>query len=455
MKKKLLGTAITMLLAASIVSITTNAAFAAPAIDHLAKAESLSKIGFMVKSPKGFELDQSVTRLEAATMLMRFLGKEGELKTTTFNHPFTDVPAASSQLIGYLFENNFMTNNDTTLFGPNEKMTAQAYMTMLLHALDYSAEAGDYGPESALEFAQKLGILTAKDVTAVKSQGLMRDELALLTFNALGAKHRTPDGTTSTTLQKPHIASLIEVKKWDPLTLYQGGLIQLDLARTYLTKTIAEGNIQIAPAKDYTRAQSEDESAYISLQPDFKHFQVNFGLTSDNTPGGDTVAKLDFYLKGKWVMSNYTRPLSSKDTDSGYFAQILDTPFDQVHYRVFEINDFELKQITGPIAYKEISASKVKDAAALMAKASYVTKLTASEIASSALDNQTLSLNGIKFSAATHNFSYRPNSTPFVIRNYTMGTKPVFVNAYKGEDKITGKPPKFNIEKSPFNYISV
>ena len=46
--------------------------------DAQAQAEMLNKLGLFLGTDKGFELDRSMTRAEAAAMLCRFLGGEAE-----------------------------------------------------------------------------------------------------------------------------------------------------------------------------------------------------------------------------------------------------------------------------------------------------------------------------------------------------------------------------------------
>ena len=60
--------------------------------DTEAQAQMLYDLGLFRGTEKGFELEQPMTRAEAAVMLTRFLGAEQTALEGAWTHPFTDVP---------------------------------------------------------------------------------------------------------------------------------------------------------------------------------------------------------------------------------------------------------------------------------------------------------------------------------------------------------------------------
>ena len=55
------------------------------------KAEVLKTLGIFHGTAKGFELDSTLTREQAVTLIVRLLGAEAEAKKDNPAHPFTDV----------------------------------------------------------------------------------------------------------------------------------------------------------------------------------------------------------------------------------------------------------------------------------------------------------------------------------------------------------------------------
>lgn len=60
--------------------------------DPYAQAEMLKQLGLFGGTEKGFELERNMTRAEAAVMLVRFMGAEGQVRAGIWHHPFKDVP---------------------------------------------------------------------------------------------------------------------------------------------------------------------------------------------------------------------------------------------------------------------------------------------------------------------------------------------------------------------------
>lgn len=74
----------------------------APVLKNANKAEALKSLGVFVGTDKGFELERPATRMEAAVMLTRLLGKEEEAREENNPHPFEDVPDCGGFYVGYL-----------------------------------------------------------------------------------------------------------------------------------------------------------------------------------------------------------------------------------------------------------------------------------------------------------------------------------------------------------------
>ncbi len=73
------------------VLVAAGLAVTAGAASYDNCADQLKDLGLFQGTEDGYELDRAPTRGEAATMLVRLLGKEAEAKELTYEAPFTDL----------------------------------------------------------------------------------------------------------------------------------------------------------------------------------------------------------------------------------------------------------------------------------------------------------------------------------------------------------------------------
>ena len=106
------------------------------------KAEALKPLGVFIGTEKGFELERPATRMEAAVMLTRLLGKEEQAREESNSHSFEDVPEWGGFYVGYLYKNGLAAGVSESQFGSEGKCTAQMYVTFVLRALGYSDKEG-------------------------------------------------------------------------------------------------------------------------------------------------------------------------------------------------------------------------------------------------------------------------------------------------------------------------
>ena len=87
--KKLMKSAVAASMAAALLTSAAGAA------SFTSSADALRDLGLFQGSDKGYELDRAADRAEAATMLVRLLGKEAEAKesweASDSEFPFTDL----------------------------------------------------------------------------------------------------------------------------------------------------------------------------------------------------------------------------------------------------------------------------------------------------------------------------------------------------------------------------
>jgi len=143
-----------------------------------------------------YALDDTTSRSEAVTMLVRLLGKEAEAKAGTWNIPFTDVDSWAVPYVGYAYANGLTKGTSETTFGGNSLVSATQYITFVLRALGYDSNK-DFQWDKAWELSDKIGF-TKGQYKATSS--FLRGDVAIVSNNALSAKMKGSDKSLLNTL---------------------------------------------------------------------------------------------------------------------------------------------------------------------------------------------------------------------------------------------------------------
>ena len=93
--------AVLLLLAMLLSCVPALAAGSSHSYTTLQKAEALKTLGLFQGTNKGFELEKTLTREQAITLIVRLLGAEAEAKEKNPVQSFTDVLAWASPYVGY------------------------------------------------------------------------------------------------------------------------------------------------------------------------------------------------------------------------------------------------------------------------------------------------------------------------------------------------------------------
>jgi len=148
-------------------------------------ADTLKAAGFFKGTTNGYELDRAPSRVEAAVMLVRMLGKETFVQENAFDHPFTDVPSWADAYVGYLYTNGLTSGTSTTTYGSEDMITANQYVTFLLRSLNYDDSAGDFQWNQAVEKAIQIQLITREQADLINGATFLRSHTALLTYLGL------------------------------------------------------------------------------------------------------------------------------------------------------------------------------------------------------------------------------------------------------------------------------
>jgi hypothetical protein len=179
------------------VLLLPSLAFAETPGDDAAKdfadsAAILHELGLFQGSADGYELDRAPTRIEAAVMLVRLLGKEDEALAAPAAHPFGDVPKWASPYIGYMYANNLTKGVSANSFG-NGVCDAEMYAAFALRALDYDDATGDFQYSDALIAAKELDLIASDHAARLADDAFLRGDLAVLSLGTLFTKMKDSD----------------------------------------------------------------------------------------------------------------------------------------------------------------------------------------------------------------------------------------------------------------------
>ena len=151
------------------------------------KADALNYLGLFQGTDNGYELEKSLTRAEAITMVVRFLGAEKEAKQKKYESPFTDVPDWATDYVGYAFEKGITQGTGNNEFTPNVPIEMNQYLTFLLRVLGYNDSEDDFKWDVPYELASKVGILNKPIDT---SDLFVRGDMVEISYDALTAKYK-------------------------------------------------------------------------------------------------------------------------------------------------------------------------------------------------------------------------------------------------------------------------
>lgn len=166
-------------------------------------ADTLKSMGLFAGTSTGYELDRAPTRAEAATMLVRLLGKTAEAESEwdasgdTFVFRDMDDFDWAKPYVHWLSRNNLAAGTSADRFTPAAECTAQMYAAFLMRALGYYESSGDFAFDDAIAFARSHGVLN--DVNYSVSS-FLRDHVVAMSYTALAAAPKSGESDLLTRL---------------------------------------------------------------------------------------------------------------------------------------------------------------------------------------------------------------------------------------------------------------
>ena len=182
MKKRILSTVLAVVM---VCSLCTNFALAispSKLQTATAYADELKELGLFFGTDTGYQLENTALRSHAVTMLVRLLNKTGEAETSTYTHPFTDVPQWCDRYVAYAYNNKLTSGTSATTFTPNTTTTPRQYITFVLRALGHSEKTG-LTWQNTFDKATELGLISKGEYS--DSSEFLRADMVILSYRAL------------------------------------------------------------------------------------------------------------------------------------------------------------------------------------------------------------------------------------------------------------------------------
>ncbi len=153
------------------------------------EADRLNAIGLFRGSNHGYELTRRPTRQESLIMLIRLLGEESAALGYTGRSSFTDLTGWPDGIryVAYGEHMKYTNGMSKTEFSQQTPADSNMYCTYVLRALGYDDAAGDFSYRAAVSKATELGLITGAQYEQLQTTGLLRDHMALISYNALWA----------------------------------------------------------------------------------------------------------------------------------------------------------------------------------------------------------------------------------------------------------------------------
>ena len=299
-----------------IIGAAMSATFAvnAFAADFTNCADALNQMGLFKGTETGYELDRTPTRGEAATMLVRLLGKETEAIEKNYQTPFTDVPDWAKPYVGWLYENKLTNGTSDTTYGTSSACTAQMYSTFLLRTLGYSDTAAnpDFTYNNAVDFAEQKGVV---DMANCNEDNFLRDHVVAMSYTTLATEPK--DAQYDNLLDKLVADGAIDSVKAKP---YQD---KFDLYDEYAQLTEENSSMTDMEANVKISMDAKLNGASVIAMGIDSNIKTNMNLEqldkSEISVTGNTTMTMDSSLTGESSDTTIQTEMSAYYADGMYY----------------------------------------------------------------------------------------------------------------------------------------
>ena len=172
-------------------------------------AVALSELGLFRGTDQGFALEDIPKRIQGLVMLIRLTGNEKAALAETESHPFKDVEPWADPYVAFAYKQQWIKGIEEGKFGAEEAMNEQQYLTLLLRALGYTEEAGDFSWETVNQLAADLGLSADLGQTL----DLTRGRMVLISWDTLKQHLKESEETLAEVLEKKQMLDFEKYNK--------------------------------------------------------------------------------------------------------------------------------------------------------------------------------------------------------------------------------------------------
>ena len=184
-------------------------------------AYKLFELNLMKGDGNGFNLDGQLKRSEAATFIVKLLGKEAEVtknKAKYITNQFFDVKGQDwfAPYVGYCHRNGIVSGFPDGTYKPDEYVSEKAFLTMILGAMGYEA-GSDFHWDNVLQKSYEKGLV--EDITyAVRQEdnhSYRRSDVVSALYNTLNKEINGSKKTLVERLVDNKVTNLLVAKKYN------------------------------------------------------------------------------------------------------------------------------------------------------------------------------------------------------------------------------------------------
>lgn len=192
------------LVLAALVLLALPLSASAMEIDGQLAAERLHALGLLAgvgKNADGsvnFDATGSLSRAQAITQIVRFLGAEKTALSGSNAHPFADVPQWAVPYVSYAYANKITNGVSAKQFGTDAPLSDAAFLTLVLRVLGYDDAAGDFVWNKPYALAKQVGLVYSD----IPDRDFTRGEAFLVCYRALTATVKSGNSLADRLIQK-------------------------------------------------------------------------------------------------------------------------------------------------------------------------------------------------------------------------------------------------------------
>lgn len=331
---------------AILLLVIGNIAVFADALDVDQQADVLSSVNLLKGNGTDYNLSGKLTRAEAATFIVKFLGEEENLMYSgqKYTNPsFSDIDPKGWYMpyVGYVEVEEIASGFPDGTFRPTANVSEKAFLTMVLKALGYTNSDFSWG--TVYSFAYEVGLVSdaSYQVKTVDEMEYHRSDVVQVLYNSLDLPVK---GSNQTALER-----LVDKRIVDEEVAIATGLYNRDelvsaisaievSSASKFTVTLNETISEITD--DQLRLQSDDEDIDLTIESQ-KNEKLSFSTDVD-------LMDKEYTLTIENVTDQYGYVNTLEKTFTGYQGPIVSELFKIADAKAIDRETIQL-EFTQPI----------------------------------------------------------------------------------------------------------